>query len=248
MKIRIITYNIHKCIGGVDRRYAPARIAEVIAHYGADLVLLQEVANRSPRSGGDRQVDLLGELLGFRHRAWFPNVRLRGGGEYGNGVLSHWRLTASENVDLTIAPKKRRSVLHVRIRVPVYSQKLSRPRSRTIHLFNAHLGLSGIERRMQLKRLLNSTSVTGISERIPLVIAGDLNDIWGMLGRLILHPAGFQGSQGTIRTFPAYTPVRPLDGFYVKGDLELLNLMPSRLKLARLASDHLPLVADLLVH
>ncbi len=245
MKIRIISYNIHKCIGGVDRRYAPERVAEVIAHYGADLALLQEVTNRSPRSGGDRQVDLLGRMLDFRYRAWFPNVRLRGGGEYGNAVLSRWRITASENVDLTIAPKKRRSVLHVRIRVPVEDQKPGRPRSRTIHLFNTHLGLSGIERRLQLRKLLNSPSVSAVGERIPLVIAGDLIDIWGMLGRRILHPAGFRGSQGTIRTFPAYAPVRPLDGLYIKGDLELVNLMSSRLKLARQASDHLPLVADL---
>ncbi len=244
MEIRIITYNIHKCIGGVDRRYAPERIAAVVAHYGPDVVLLQEVANRSPRSGGDRQVDLLGTMLGFQHRAWFPNVRLRGGGEYGNAVLSRWRLTASENVDLTIPPKKRRSVVHVRVRVPVGSQNPGRPRSRTIHLFNKHLGLSGIERRLQLKKLLSSPSVSAMGERIPLVIAGDLNDIWGTLGRMVLKPAGFRGSRGTIRTFPAYAAARPLDGLYVKGDLELVKLMPSRLKLARQASDHLPLVAD----
>ncbi len=43
MKIRLVIYNIHKCIGGIDRRYDLPRIVEVINHYRPDIVLLQEV-------------------------------------------------------------------------------------------------------------------------------------------------------------------------------------------------------------
>ena len=43
IKIRVLTYNIHKAIGGVDRRYRPERIIETIGHYQPDIVLLQEV-------------------------------------------------------------------------------------------------------------------------------------------------------------------------------------------------------------
>ncbi|HTM19739.1 MAG TPA: endonuclease/exonuclease/phosphatase family protein, partial [Kofleriaceae bacterium] len=84
MRLRLMTYNIHKCIGGVDRRYDPERIRGVIADCAPDFVLLQEVDHFARRSNADRQVDLLGDLLGFRHRTWFPNVRVRSGGEYGN--------------------------------------------------------------------------------------------------------------------------------------------------------------------
>ena len=42
MRFRIITYNIHKGIGGVDRRYRLQRIIETIAHYRPDIALLRE--------------------------------------------------------------------------------------------------------------------------------------------------------------------------------------------------------------
>ena len=31
MKLRLLTYNVHKCIGGLDRRYRPERVWSVIA-------------------------------------------------------------------------------------------------------------------------------------------------------------------------------------------------------------------------
>ena len=47
-----------------------------------------------------------------------------------------------------------------------------------------------------------------------------------------------------IRTFPAVLPVRSLDRIFYRGPLELQHAFASRSKLARQASDHLPLVAD----
>ncbi|MCH1522131.1 MAG: hypothetical protein L7T80_04820, partial [Arenicellales bacterium] len=118
-------------------------------------------------------------------------------------------------------------------------------RSRTIHLFNAHLGLSGIERRLQLKKLLAHEQLDRVVRTTPVVVAGDLNDVWGTLGRQLMRPAGFRGTDRKPRTFPAYAPVRPLDSLYVRGEIEITSLMSSRLAIARQASDHLPLVADL---
>ena len=86
MHFKILTYNIHKCIGGVDRRYDPLRVAHVIARYDPDLIMLQEVDQHARRSNTDRQVDLLGDFLGLRHRTYFPNVKLRSGGAYGNAI------------------------------------------------------------------------------------------------------------------------------------------------------------------
>jgi endonuclease/exonuclease/phosphatase family metal-dependent hydrolase len=106
VKLRVLSWNIHRGIGGVDRRYRPERVIEVIAHYEPDLVLLQEVDDGVPRSRLDRQIDLLGDALGLRHRTYGPNVRLRRG-RYGNATLSRWPLGDVRNVDLTIKPKKR---------------------------------------------------------------------------------------------------------------------------------------------
>lgn len=241
MRIRIATYNIHKGIGGVDRRYRPERIAEVLALHRPDFVLLQEVNEGVPRTNGHRQVDLFGDLLGLRHRTFFPNVRIRGGGHYGNAILSRYPLTETSNIDLTVPSTKRRSVLHARFRVRGHGY--SHPR--TIHVFNLHLGLSALVRRMQIRRFLECHPFAHVHPRTPILVAGDFNDVGGWLGRDFLLPAGFRTAEKRIRTFPAWGPVWPLDGVYVRGDVDLLHLHRPTERPARFASDHLPLFAEL---
>ncbi len=237
MRVRVLSYNIHKCIGGLDRRYRPERIVATVAHYQPDLVLLQEVDQGVPRSNGDRQVDLLGDQLGFAHRAWFPNVEVRGGGQYGNAILSRWPLEAVANVDLTIGRRKRRSVLHgeVRVRHDDFD--------RTVHVFNMHLGLSQAERKLQLRTFLDCHPFAGLHHDTPVIVGGDLNDVYGTLGRL-LEPAGFRGVARPPRTFPAWGPLRALDSLYVRGTARLLELGRGEIAVARAASDHRPLIAD----
>ena len=244
MRFRLLSYNIHKCIGGVDRRYRPERVVEVIAHYSPDLVLLQEVDDACRRSRRDRQVDLLGEALGLEHRAFFPNVRALGGGAYGNAILSRFPIAAARNLDLTSPGHKSRSALHAALDVvPPHGG-----RARILHVFNMHLGLSAPERRWQLERFLESHPLAGLHARAPVIIGGDLNDVWGRLGRVHLAPAGFEGQARPARTFPAWAPVRALDAIYVRGDLKVRHLFRSHLRQARFASDHLPLYAELELH
>jgi endonuclease/exonuclease/phosphatase family metal-dependent hydrolase len=240
VRIRLLTYNIHKCIGGLDRRYDPERVRATIAHYEPDIVCLQEVDHAVRRSNVDRQVDLLGDLLGMRHRTYFANVKVRGGGEYGNAILSRFPLTETTNIDLTIGPKKRRSVLHARYRV-----RLDGHGTRTLHVYNMHLGLSGAERKLQLRRFLESHPFVGLHQSTPIVVCGDLNDVWGNLGKSMFAPAGFRAMVQPLRTFPAYAPVRALDAVYVRGSAQLLEVQRARVQVARQASDHLPLVADI---
>lgn len=241
MRLRVMTWNIHKCIGGVDRRYDPGRIRDVIAHYQPDVVFLQEVDEGARRSAGHRQVDLLGDSLKFRHRIFFPNVRLRSGGHYGNAILSRFPITETRNIDLTIPLTKRRSVLHAWIRV----RPSNGGRSRTLHVFNLHLGLSQVLRRWQLKRFLSSHPFASLHHRTPVIVGGDFNDVWGTLGSKYLRPYGFRSWEHRIATFPAAAPALALDAFYCWGDVGLLHLERSKLDVARQASDHLPLIADL---
>jgi len=241
MRIRLLTYNVHKCIGGIDRLYRPERIHEVIAHYAPDMALLQEVDSGARRSHGDRQVDLLGGLLDMRHRAFYPNVRLPSGGAYGNALLSHHPISESSNIDVSIPLKKRRGVLHAHCRI--------RPHAgaswRTIHIFNLHLGLSGFERKLQLRRFLETEPFFGLDRHARVIVAGDFNDLWGTLGRKLLAPAGFRGLERPILTFPAFAPLRALDSIYVRGDIDFVRVFRARASESLRASDHLPLVADL---
>jgi endonuclease/exonuclease/phosphatase family metal-dependent hydrolase len=240
MKLRVATYNIHKCIGGIDRRFQPERIVAVLGHYQPDIVLLQEVDAEARRSRRLRLVDHLGDALGFRHRTYFPNVRVRGGGEYGNAILSRFPILDTQNIDLTIPPRKRRSVLHARCRVRLPSGK-----TRTLHVYDMHLGLLGGERKKQLERFLADSPFASIDARAPILVGGDLNDVWGSLGRQYLHPAGFRGLARPIPTFPAYAPLRPLDALFVRGTLHIDHAWRGATAVARYASDHLPLLADL---
>ena len=238
MHLRLLTYNVHKCIGGIDRKYRPERIRSVIAHHAPHIVMLQEVDKEARRSLLHHQVDLLGDMLGLRHRTWFPNVKVTFGGSYGNAILSRFPFTETSNINLTVAPKKRRSALHARFRV-----RLGR-HARTVHVFNLHLGLAGFERKLQLKRLMRSETFAKLHERTPVIVAGDLNDVYGTLGGKVLGPAGFRGPVKAPRTYPAPAPLRALDGLYVRGSIELVRVHASQLIVAREASDHLPLVAE----
>jgi len=237
VKFRVLSWNIHKCIGGVDRRYDPERIAETIRHYAPDVMLLQEVDEGARRSAGHRQVDVLGDLLAYHHRTFFPNVQVRGGGEYGNAILSRFPIVETRNIDLSVSWKKRRSVLHAICRVRKDGL------DRTLHLYNMHLGLAQYERRIQLRSFLDSHPFRHLDGHTPVVVGGDLNDVWGSLGRLLL-PAGFRGVDRKPRTFPAWAPLRPLDSIYVRGDVDLSHLERGEIELARRASDHRPLIAE----
>ncbi len=244
MHLRLLSWNIHKCIGGMDRKYDPSRVVGTISHYEPDVVCLQEVDALVARSNHHRQVDVLGDLLGYRARSWFANVKVRGGGEYGNAMLARHAFTSTENIDLTIPPKKRRSVMHARYRMRLGAA--GRSATRTVHVFNLHLGLAGYERKRQLAKFLASHPFAGLDHRTPIIVCGDFNDVWGTLGR-VLEPSGFRGAM-PIRTFPAYAPVRALDSVYVRGNVHLRQLQTARIDLAREASDHLPLIADLEVY
>ncbi|MFO1031031.1 MAG: endonuclease/exonuclease/phosphatase family protein [Planctomycetota bacterium] len=241
LSLRVVSWNVHKCVGGVDRRYDPGRIAAVLAAAAPDVILLQEVAQNGRWYQNDRQVDVLGDALGLAHRAYFVNVRFGPRrGEYGNAVLSRLPIASSGNIDLTIAGKKARSVLHAELRVP-----LAGGHSRTLHAFDLHLGLGEAERREQLRRFLRCRPLQAIHASTPVVVAGDFNDVWGTLGKHLLVPAGFRGPTRPLRTFPAWAPVRALDSFYVRGDLEVERLERLRGRGTRTASDHLPLAASL---
>lgn len=240
MQFRLMTYNIHKGIGGVDRRYRPLRIAEAIAHCEPDIVLLQEVDDGVPRSNRHRQVDWLGDELGMPHRAFQRNVTLRRG-FYGNAILSRYPLHDVRHLDLTVARKKRRRALAVHCRLRFEGH------SRTLLVVNFHLGLARAERKIQVQRFLDSDIYRHTHAGTAVIAAGDFNDAWGTLGQNLLRPAGFHSVADHMRTFPAFFPVFPLDRIFYRGGMMLDHSFASRTAVAKQASDHLPMVADFVV-
>lgn len=237
MHFRLLTYNIHKGIGGIDRRYDLERIIHVINHYEPDAALLQEVDDGVPRSRRHVQIELLAEATALSHVVFGRTVSLKFGC-YGNAILSRYPLHDAVEVDLTLKPKKCRGAIVTRLRLPVGEH------TKTVMIANLHLGLAGIERQWQLRRLLRQDCLAALRRRTPLVVAGDFNDVWGTLGRRVMLPAGFTAAGAAVPTFPAAMPLRPLDRVFYRGDLRAVRHLAGRTELARQASDHLPIVVE----
>lgn len=244
LRLRLLTYNIHRAIG-VDRRFRPGRVAEIIAHHEPDVVLLQEVDEGAPRS---RELDLARELaamLDFEHYAVGHNVSLRKG-RYGNATLSRYPILRERNIDLTIDTRKRRGCQHTTIE----AEKVSGHPHR-LELFNLHLGLSAQERARQIGELTRSPEFAELGADKATIVGGDFND-W----RSLLHPIFWEildfrcatqkreDYQGKMRTFPSFSPRGALDRVYYRGPLRAVDARTCGLMASKAASDHLPVIVD----
>jgi len=243
MRFRVLTYNIHKAIG-VDGEFRLDRIIAVLEHHNADVVLLQEVDRGVPRSN---HLDLASELrksLRYDYGASGMNVFLKKG-RYGNATLTRYPIGRQRNIDLTLSWRKRRGAQHTTVRLPNGRNSIS------VDLFNVHLGLSALERREQVRRLLSAPDMTRLGGTEACIVAGDMNDWRGVLRRAGFASAGFAcatnrrpGSRWAIKTFPSFAPAGGLDKIFYRGPLRLIHVHRSRLGIAKLASDHLPVVAE----
>ncbi len=233
VKIRVMSYNIHKGIGGVDRKYRPERISQVILYYDPDIVLMQEVDDDHKRSLRHQQVTLFADDLEYEYHAFQANV-FRKRGCYGNAILSRYPITDTKNINLTVSPKKKRGGLFCKIGI----------KQKKLVIVNVHLGLAAYERQIQLRKLTIHHLIQPLGDDVPTLIGGDFNDVWTNLCRKIMNGEGFFSALQKSRTYPAIYPTRSLDRIFHRGDLTLNNAFVGHTKLARHASDHLPIIVD----
>lgn len=236
-KFRIVTYNVHKCVG-VDRRLNPARIVSVLKEVNADIIALQEVLCVQGRDSQSDQAHFIARELGFNY-CMGHNRKLKEG-IYGNLVLSRFPLLGSENHDITVAGREERGCL----RVDVGLGKESR-----MHVYNVHLGTSFIERRYQARKLISESILSDANFPGPRMMLGDFNE-WtrGLVTRLLNEH--FQSGDIRLhlkrsRTYPGMLPIMHLDHIYFSDEaIELEYAELHRSRTALLASDHLPIFAD----
>ena len=109
-----------------------------------------------------------------------------------------------------------------------------------------HLGLAQAEREAQVAHLLGAGELAELTDDAPAILGGDLNDVYGRLAAH-LAPAGFR-TVPTPATFPAWAPLRPLDGIYARGRATVRELARGESAIDKRASDHRLLVADVVIH
>ncbi|HEU5118897.1 MAG TPA: endonuclease/exonuclease/phosphatase family protein, partial [Isosphaeraceae bacterium] len=136
--MRLLSYNIHKGIGGRDRRYRIDRIIQVLEAEQPDLICLQEVDRNVKRSRFHDQPADLAESLRFEANLFQLNVPLKDGG-YGNLVLSRWPIRDKDQISLRRGIRKPRGAQLLVIDTP----------EGLLHLVNWHLGLAERERHWQ---------------------------------------------------------------------------------------------------
>lgn len=232
--MKVLSYNIHKGIGGGDRLYRIDRIVKVIEEHKPDIICLQEVDRNVKRSRFHDQPLLLAEQLKAHDHCYQLNVHLKQGG-YGNLILSRWPMQVKHHISLRLNSKKPRGAQLCVIDTP----------HGKLHLVNWHLGLSGGERQWQASHLL-AHSLFKENESLPTLVIGDTNDWRNVLQRDVFAKHGFEhfsAPPAHYRSFPAYFPMGSLDKAFGRG-LKAEKSHVCKGGLARWASDHLPLLLE----
>jgi endonuclease/exonuclease/phosphatase family metal-dependent hydrolase len=230
-RLRLATYNIHKC-RGMDGRTRVDRIADVLASLEADVIALQEVVGSGPEEDG--QAATLGARLGM---GWvMDSVRLLRGKSYGNAVLSRLPIAHTHRCDLSCDKREPRSCHRVDVDV----------HGHVLHVFNVHLGTAVFERRQQAPRLAEFVADKHVKG--PKVLLGDFNEwVKGLASKTLsemLEGIDLTQHLRRRRTYPGVLPILHLDHIYTAGGLVVEKVSLPRNRLTLVASDHLPLVAD----
>jgi endonuclease/exonuclease/phosphatase family metal-dependent hydrolase len=222
----IASYNIHQCVGR-DGRCDPERIARVIDELAADVIGLQEVGTRPGRQRESYQMAYLAERLGLTAVAG-PTMKLHDG-DYGNVLLTRWPVRAVRHIELSFLRYEPRRAIDADIDLA----------GRDTRVVVTHLGLRPVERRFQVRILLEAIA----ARPSPLMLVlGDINE-WLPNGRPLRWLNAALGRSAVLRTFPSSYPIAALDRIWAQPAQALTEIHVHDSPLCRLASDHLPVSA-----
>lgn len=231
--LRVMTYNIHVGVG-MDEKLDLQRIADVINAERPDLVGLQEVDRGVKRTEGKDEIAELAKLTSM-HYAFAHNLDYQGG-QYGVAILSQFAIGKIDHRKYeNLREAERRGMLRIETQLG----------GRTVNFVTTHLDHQHAD-----GRLFETEQMLKFLEGIqgPLIVVGDFNDEpAGDACKLILtkfYDSWLKArAQGPGLSYPADEPTKRIDYIFTRQS------DPIRVKKAwivsTLASDHLPLVADL---
>lgn len=220
--IRLASYNIRKCLG-LDRRRSPGRIVDVINGIGADVVALQEADRRLGERPAALPAQLIEDETDFRVVSRAPDGPSLGW--HGNAILVRKALAVEELCHLELPGTEPRGAVAIVV-------------AGNLRVLATHLGLRRSDRRRQTEVIARYL----IGQDVPAVIMGDLNE-WSASRGLEPLNAGF-ATHSPGHSFHAARPIAALDRIALSNGLELMDAAVVENRLTKIASDHLPIWAD----
>ena len=234
---RIMTYNVHRCVG-VDRKLDVDRIAAVIAEYEPDVVALQELDVGRARTKGVDQAYAIAEQL---QMTFHFNAALRVEEElYGDAILTERLVKAGPLPTIRGVPGlETRGALWLAIDFDGVE----------VNILNTHLGLVPREQRLQAAALTGKEWLGDERCADPTILVGDFNATaltrpYQAFLRVLSDGQRGQGLGRAVPTFPSSFPVLRIDHVFVSPRIRVTKVQTPMFPLARIASDHLPLVVD----
>ncbi|MFT6408439.1 MAG: endonuclease/exonuclease/phosphatase family metal-dependent hydrolase [Arenicella sp.] len=242
---RVMTYNVHSCTG-MDGRISPRRIARINAMYDPDIVALQELeANSGSSSHIDQAVAIAGEL---NMNLEFHPVKQLEQGHFGNAILSKHPMRLLDASPLSANPKRNRPNIKPLDQARGVMEVEVDYRGKTFTMINTHLGLTAEERKQQVVDLLAAPRFT--SEKKAMILCGDFNATRAhhthrSISKVMKDVEVIFENKKRKKTFPAKFPALRIDHIFVANEVSVRDVMVPSNQLTKVASDHLPLIADI---
>lgn len=238
-KLRIMTYNVHSCIG-TDGKLSTYRIAQVIAEYRPDVVALQELDVGMARTNYVHQAREIAAHLDMDFH--FHPCREIEEEKFGNALLSRHPLKLMRAGALPghrlIYDREKRGALWASVLAE----------GSEFNIITSHFGHLRKERMAQAEALLGTEWASHTLCRPPFAVCGDFNTLpvspVYKRFRSSLFDAQLYNGVSPFKTFPSFRPFFRIDHIFLSSGLEVCSVQAPRTRLTLAASDHLPLIAD----
>ncbi|MEF2074033.1 endonuclease/exonuclease/phosphatase family protein [Consotaella aegiceratis] len=227
--IRVASYNIRKSVG-TDWRRQPRQILDVLREIDADIVALQEVDRRF----GDRVSSLAPEAIIDKtdYKAIRFGVRPGSLGWHGNTILVRKSVEVLHCERIVLPALEPRGAALADIQIDDLK----------LRVVGMHLGLVSLWRRRQARAVLQR--LKALEEPLPTVMMGDLNE-WNTEGGCLSHFAEDHHVVAPGPSFHSHLPFASFDRIITSADLSVQTAGVHLSERARIASDHLPVWAEM---
>lgn len=232
-KLRVMSYNIHVGVG-MDKQLDLQRIADVINEQHPDLVGLQEVDRGVKRTQGIDEIAELARLTKMEY-AFAHNLDYQGG-QYGVAILSRFPILKTDHrVYKNKREAERRGMIRIEVKIG----------SRTVSFVTTHLDYQYEDGRVfEAEQMLDFLK----PQPGPMILVGDFNvepngESYQLVSKQFRDVWLETKTKEAGLSYPADRPVKRIDYIMFRPK--------ERIRATRawtvntLASDHVPVVADL---